>query len=332
MTISPAPLTPGSRIRVVAPSVSLSFVEHRKLGHYLSHLATTRLENLGLEVTFGAHVRESDEFSTSPIRSRVSDLHEAFADPSVDGIMSVMGGFNSNELLPYLDFDLIADNPKFLCGYSDITALQNAIFAQTDLITYSGPHWSSFGMRDHSEITRRSFEHAAFGTEPIVWEPSTWFTDDQWFVAQDNRPTQPSSGWWIVQEGEAEGIAVGSNLSTFALLNGTEYRPELRDRVLFVEVTHSAGIREFRRMLESVLQQPGGDESAALVIGRFQVESDVNHEEVDATVASIPQLRDIPVIANADFGHTNPQLTFPIGGRAQIRAAREGSRIAFTRA
>ena len=108
-----------------------------------------RFERLGLRLGYGEHVGVRDDFDSSPVADRVADLHAAFADPDVAAILTVIGGFNSNELLPYLDWDLIAAHPKVFCGYSDITALQNAILARTGLVTYSGPHWSAFGMRDH---------------------------------------------------------------------------------------------------------------------------------------------------------------------------------------
>ncbi len=108
---------------------------------------------MGLRLSFGEHVDEDDEFRSGSIASRVADLHAAFADPEVAAILTAIGGFNSNELLPHLNWELIAANPTVLCGYSDITALSNAIFARTGLVGYSGPHWSSFGMREHVEPT-----------------------------------------------------------------------------------------------------------------------------------------------------------------------------------
>ena len=331
MTVYPAPLAPGSTIRVVTPSLSLPFVVDRGAGDYLARLATSRLTDMGLNVTFGAHVNESDEFYTSEVESRVRDIHAAFRDPEVDGILSVIGGFNSNELLPFLDYDLIAANPKFLCGHSDITALQNALYARAGLVTYSGPHWSTFGMRDHSELTRRSFRHAAFTSEPIEWESSPWYTDDEWFAHQDDRVTEPTTGWWAIQEGEASGTAIGSNLSIFTLLHGTEFLPELDGSVLFAEVTMNSDITEFRRRLMSVIQQPGGEGIRAVVIGRFQKGSGVTREDLESTIESIPLLENIPVVANVDFGHTNPLLTFPVGGRVELSVSAADTTIRFPR-
>ncbi|AKK04794.1 putative MccF-like protein (microcin C7 resistance) [Corynebacterium mustelae] len=333
MSVFPKALSVGSHIRVIAPSDSLAPIETGEMGRYLSNLATRRLESLGFRVSFSSYARESGRFEFSSVDKRLHDLHEAFADKSVDGIITVIGGTSSHELLPYLNFDLIADNPKFFCGYSDITALQNAIYARTGVVTYSGPHWSSFGMRDYFETTQASFQQAAMSLNSIEWKPSSWFTDDSWFIEQDNRVTEPTSGWWIINDGCAQGTALGSNLSTFTLLNGTRFLPQLAGSILFAEVTAGSSIVEFRRRLFSVLQQPGGDQLAGLVIGRFQKHSTVTREDIEELVSDIPQLSAIPVVANLDFGHTNPQLTFPIGGQVNLRADSNQNHISlvFTR-
>jgi muramoyltetrapeptide carboxypeptidase len=75
-------------------------------------------------------VRERDDFGSSPVAARLADLHDAFADPDVDGILTVVGGFNCNQLLTGIDYNLVAAHPKVLCGFSDITALSNAAAGQ----------------------------------------------------------------------------------------------------------------------------------------------------------------------------------------------------------
>src|SRR5215469_14328402 len=190
----PRKLHCGDTIRVVAPARSRQFVAE----HDHSGMIDARFAALGLRLTFGDHVDERDDFESSSVASRVSDLHAAFADPEVAGILTVIGGFNSNELLPYLDWDLIAANPKIFCGYSDITAVQNAILARAGLVTYSGPHWSSFGMRDY-------FEQTLFEEGPIDLRPARAWTDDLWFLDQDNRTVLPGQGWWPLGPGQASG-------------------------------------------------------------------------------------------------------------------------------
>lgn len=97
------------------------------------------MEELDFKLSFSEHYFENDIFDSAPIASRVADLEAAFADESVDAILTTIGGFNCNELLPYLDFDLITRHPKIFCGYSDTTALLNAIYAKTGMQTYMGP-------------------------------------------------------------------------------------------------------------------------------------------------------------------------------------------------
>jgi muramoyltetrapeptide carboxypeptidase LdcA involved in peptidoglycan recycling len=123
---------------VVAPSHSLQLIPEN-----LRPTADRRLGELGLRVSFGEHVLERDAFTSSSVDSRVADRRAAFADPEVAGILTVIGGYNANQLPPRLDWDLIRANPKVVCGYSDITALQGAILARTGLVTYSRPRCSS---------------------------------------------------------------------------------------------------------------------------------------------------------------------------------------------
>ncbi|CYY63499.1 Peptidase U61%2C LD-carboxypeptidase A [Streptococcus suis] len=133
-------LKKGDHIRIVSPSSSIE-----RVGGFEANLAAKeKLENLGFKLSFSEHYFENDMFDSAPIASRVADLEAAFADESVDAILTTIGGFNCNELLPYLNFDIIARNPKIFCGYSDTTALLNAIYAKTGIQTYMGPFYSSF--------------------------------------------------------------------------------------------------------------------------------------------------------------------------------------------
>lgn len=322
MTV-PRKLRRGDTIRVVAPALSRPLV----LEHDHSGLARDRLAALGLRLTFAEHVDERDDFDSSSVASRVSDLHAAFADPEVAGILSVIGGFNSNELLPHLDWDLIAANPKVLCGYSDITALQNAILARTGLVTYSGPHWSSFGMRDYFEQTQQWFAQALFSEGPIELHPAETWTDDLWFIDQDDRTVHPNDGWWPLRPGRATGRIVGGNLCTLNLLQGTEYMPSLDGALVMVEDDFRSDAKEFARNLTSLLQLPDAGGVQGLVIGRFQEASGVTRALLEQIIARQDRLAGLPVLANVDFGHTSPLATFPVGGRIELTVGATNSLI-----
>lgn len=286
--------------------------------HDHSALIEKRFSELGLRLSYGAHVDERDSFDSSSVESRISDLHAAFADPEVAGILTVIGGFNSNELLPYLDWELIAANPKILCGYSDITALQNAILAHTGLVTYSGPHWSSFGMRDHFEPTLEWFVETLLNDQDQDLEPSESWTDDDWFLDQDKRAPIPGEGWWALQPGKASGGIVGGNLCTLNLLQGTPHMPSLDGALLFVEDDYESHPATFARDLTSLLQVPEARGITGLVIGRFQQASGMTRDLLEQIIRTQPGLNGLPVLANTDFGHTQPQITLPIGGRAEL--------------
>lgn len=317
--IAPDPIVPrklrrGDIIRVVAPARSRTFVTE----HDHSDLIEKRFASLGLRLTFGDHVDERDDFDSSSVASRVADLHAAFADPEVGGILTVIGGFNSNELLPHLDWNHIAAHPKVFCGFSDITAVQNAILARTGIVTYAGPHWSSFGMRDYFEQTEQWFTQAVLGEGPIELHPSQSWTDDLWFADQDNRTVHDNDGWWPLRPGQAIGRIVGGNLCTLNLLQGTKYMPSLDGAVLMVEDDYLSDAKEFARNLTSLLQLRDASGVQGLIIGRFQEASRVTRSLLEQIIARQDRLAGLPVLANVDFGHTNPRITFPIGGRAVL--------------
>jgi muramoyltetrapeptide carboxypeptidase len=326
MPIVPPKLRPGSAVRVIAPSRSLSI-----LGRETRAEADRKLSALGLTVSFGEHVRESDAFGSSPVGARLADLHAAFADPEVDGILTVIGGFNSNQLLTGIDYSLVAAHPKVLCGFSDITALSNALYARTGLVGYSGPHYSSFGMKHHFGYSQAGFQACVMADGPIELEPAPAWSDDPWYADQEDRRLEDSTAWWVLNPGEASGTIVGGNLCTLNLLQGTAYLPSLAATVLFVEDDDQVRPWDFDRDLVSLLMQPGFGGVTGLVIGRFQRRTGMTRELLEQVVASKPELARLPVIANVDFGHTTPVFTFPIGGTVEVRAGPAAPRLAITR-
>lgn len=145
-------LREGDNVRVIAPSHSFlpQFTEEMK------SRAVERLNKIGLTVSFGKYVDELDEFNTTTVERRLEDLHDAFADPDVKAVMPANGGSSVNQLLKFVDYDLIKRNPKIFCGLSDITELGNAIYAITGLATYYGPHFTMLGA---SKLGDYSIEH-----------------------------------------------------------------------------------------------------------------------------------------------------------------------------
>ena len=310
-----AKLQPGGEIRVVSPATSLGFIPEDQRS-----TAGGRLGGLGLRCSFSRNAEVLDRFGSSPVEARVSDLHEAFADPGVKGILTTLGGYNSNGLLNYLDYDLIGKNPKVFCGFSDITALATAIYAKTDLVTYSGPHFSTFGMKRGIAYTIEYFERCLMREAPFEVQPADHWSDDPWYEDQENRDFVPNPGYEVIHEGEAEGGLLGGNLGTLSLLFGTSFMPDLEDSILLVEDDEEMNPVHFDRLLQSLIHQPGFEGVRGLVIGRFQRTSNMDLDTLTAIIESKRELEGIPVVANASFGHTTPQFTFPIGGLGRLHA------------
>jgi muramoyltetrapeptide carboxypeptidase len=311
-------LIKGSEVRVIAPSLSLKTISQNNID-----FAIKSLETLGLKVTFGKHVYEHDIFDSSSIQSRLDDLHEAFKDKNVKAILAVRGGSNANQLLSYIDYDLIRKNPKIVCGFSDITALHNAIYSKTGLVCYSGPQFSSFAMQQGFEYTLEFFKKIFFDTIPIPLIPSTTWSDDAWFLDQHNKAFYKNNGYWVLQPGEAKGTIIGGNIRTFQSLQGTPYVPSFEKGILFLEadnITEKYGVGEFDRDFQSIIHQPFFYKIKAIVIGRFEKKFGMDLERLSLIINSKPELKNIPIIANADFGHTMPMFTFPIGGLCEIKA------------
>lgn len=321
--IIPDKLKPGDEIRVIAPSRSMCI-----LNEEIIKSATTRLEKMGFKITFGKNVSKSidDNYKCASIEDRVQDLHEAFSDKNVKAILTVIGGYNVNQILDYIDYDLIKENPKILCGFSDITALSNAIYAKTGLVTYSGPHFSSFGMKKGFEYTQVYFKKMFMQNEHILIKSSQEWSNDKWFKSQENRTFVKNEGMKKIHKGEAEGTIIGGNLCTLNLLQGTEYMPNLENSVLFIEDDGLVGKefnREFDRDLQSLLHYAKNKNIKAIVVGRAENNCEMNVEKWKKLFDTKKELDNIPIVINADFGHTTPIFTFPIGGCARIKLNEE---------
>jgi muramoyltetrapeptide carboxypeptidase len=157
----------------------------------------------------------------------------------------------------------------------------------------------------------------------------TW-TDDPWFADQDARQVERNEGWWPLQPGHAAGRVVGGNLGTLGLLRGTPYLPSLDGALLFLEEDYVSTPVDFARQLTSLLQQPGADRVRGVVIGRFQRATGMTRGLLAQIIERQPVLARVPVLANADFGHTSPMITFPVGGEAELRVGAE-SALTITR-
>ncbi|MFT5875340.1 MAG: muramoyltetrapeptide carboxypeptidase [Clostridium sp.] len=291
----------GEEIRAIAPSGSLSGLKQEVFDRALKFLS-----DKGFVISFSKNSREIDEVNSSSIQSRVEDLHDAFLDKNVKAIIACNGGSNVNQILEYIDYSLIENNPKILCGFSDITALLNAIYVKTGLVTYHGALFAFLGYDDNIEYTYRYFKECLMKSEA-------------YFI----KPSEQAKEYYVIQEGSCQGEIVGGNLCTMNLLQGTEFMPDLKNKILFLEDNNAMGdyfTFEFDRNLQSLIQTKGFDGVKGIVLGRFDSSCKMDINTVKKIVATKKQLKNIPIIFNVDFGHELPFVTFPVGGVAKIKA------------
>lgn len=294
-------LSLGDEIRVIAPSRSLSIVRQDIFDNALKFLL-----NKGFKVSFSKNSRELDEVNSSSVQSRVEDLHEAFSDKNVKAILTCIGGFNVNQILEYIDYPLIENNPKIICGFSDITALLNAIYAKTGLVTYHGPHFASFGFDNNIEYTNHYFEKCIMKS-------------DKYFI----EPSREAKEYYVIQDGTCEGEIIGGNLCTLNLLQGTEFMPNLKNKILLLEDDNIMGdyfTAEFERNLQSLIQTLRFNGVKGILFGRFDSSCKIDIHTIRRIVSTKKQLKNIPILFNVDFGHVLPFVTFPIGGVLKINA------------
>ncbi len=203
---------------------------------------------------------------------------------------------------------------------SDITALASAIYRKTGLVTYSGAGFTLFKESNTVNYTLEYFQKALFSKDHIVVEPSRLYSDKR--TVDEVRKNEE---YWVMNEGEAQGTSIGGNLITMNMLQGSDFMPDLLGSILFIEDNEKESNRAFANHLQAIINQPNFFGVQGLVIGRFQDGTQMNRELLNKILKSKPELQHMPIIANVDFGHTVPMITFPIGGEVRIKATSDAS-------
>lgn len=299
--VRPAKLSPGDTVGLVLPA-SMAFEGSR------IDLAREQLEAIGFEVRLGAHARNRHGYFAGTDHQRAEDVNAMFADDGVDGIFCYTGGWGTPRILPLLDFELIRSNPKVIIGYSDITALVNAIHQETGLVTFHGPVAASHIRPWTLEQLRR----VVMSSDPIGTLSNPEKDEDE-LVNREFRIL-------TIRGGRSRGKIVGGNLTLLAALMGTPWEVETEGAILMLEDIREEYYR-VDRMLTQLAQGRKFDQVAGVVFGyctKCPVEApSFSFEEI---------LRDhlaplgVPAMAGFAFGHLSKMLTLPIGLEATLDA------------
>lgn len=291
------------------------------------------LEEKGFSVEEGESVKKlTQQHVAGSVSFRVDDIHNLVKRDDIGCIMAFWGGFNSNQLLDYLDYDLIKKNPKIFIGYSDVTALTTAITTKTNLITFSGPGIISFAKPEPFEYSWKYFEKMCVAPEEkVTIEASPDYADDLFFLRKDNdhRIKKRNEGVKVFNKGKAKGTVVAGNLQTLLALNDTEYLPDMKSKILFVEEDETSTPAHIDRFICQCKQIGWFKRISGLVFGRFTEQSQFSKEDsFEDLLREYLSDASFPILYNTDFGHSDPMITIPNGGVCYI----DNNQITFERA
>lgn len=299
----PTRLRPGNTIGLVAPASVTYESLHLQI-------ALEALDAMGLKAKVGPHVMDRFGYLAGEDEDRASDINAAFADPEIDAVFALRGGWGASRLLPFLDFDLIANNPKIFLGYSDITSLLNAIYAKSGVVTFHGPNL----MSRWNEFTYRGMREVLFDARSSTYSNPKVIDDD--LVARKHRIQ-------TINAGKATGHLIGGNLTLMSALVGTPYFPDARGAILFLEDVGEAIYRIDRMMTQLKLSGVLGQVSG-IVFGHF---TGVKPNPGLGNFALMDILRQhceplgVPCYFGAMIGHVEQQSTVPVGAVAKMDAS-----------
>ncbi len=327
--ILPDKLKSGDLISILSPSAGLApFAMHR------IEKGKKALEEMGFKVKIEKFALQNAGYISGTIEERVSDIHSAFEDKNVKAIICTIGGNHSNQLLKFIDWELIKMNPKIFLGYSDITVLHNAIYKKTGLITYYGPCiMPEFG--EYPEMDKYNVEYFKKAlVEGSVGQinPSQVWTDQflNWFTGEDKggRIYKINTGykWW--REGRATGTILGGAIPSINHLAGTEFWNSLKGKILFIDLPEGntpgqgISIADIDSHLADLFNLNVFKDIKGLIIGRPYAQDEGRLAEIKAIFDFYTKNTKYPILYDVDIGHTTPMITVPYGMKVVLDSSK----------
>lgn len=301
--LKPKALRPGDTAGLITPSTYVSDPDRLQL-------ARLTVEGLGLKLKLGRSVGRRHGYLGGAIAERVADLHAMFADPDVKAVFCIRGGYGAAMLLDKIDFDLIRKHPKLFIGYSDITALHLGIHGQTGLVTLHGP----VALSRFNDWTLEHFKRAVFEPKPlgVLRNPP------------EDRPMRPRHLTRAIRPGRSSGPLIGGNLSLISSTLGTPWEIQTAGKILFLEDVDEPPY-SVDRMLTHLRLAGKFREIRGLVIG--ECADCVPRKPSSEGGFSLGEIYDnilgdlkVPVVSGLTIGHTDDQLTLPLGVQATLDA------------
>lgn len=257
------------------------------------------LEGLGFNVVIGNYVYSSSGYLAATPQERASDLMSMFENPAVKAIIPVRGGTGVKDIIPYLDFNVINQNPKIITGYSDITVLLNVLYTWADLITFHSLLLIDFRPTTPAYNFNQFFTATSTLTSPRLME---------------NPPEMP-----LISRvpGNVTGTIVGGNLQSFVDTLGTPYEVDTSGKILFIEETHEAISRVYRLIMHLIHAGKIHD-CIGIIMGECSNCTDAYGKTYEDLINEVVVPLNKPLMTNLASGHGYYKMAIPIGATANL--------------
>lgn len=295
--LKPPRLRKGETIGLISPASPPSSSE--KIEKSVRYL-----ERLGYRVVVGSHAMDQNGYLAGSDRHRADDFNQMVRDKNIKAILAIRGGYGTPRILSLLDYSAVKRNPKIIVGYSDLTALQLALYKKTNLITFSGPMAGVEMWNSIDPYTEEHFWRIVTSASPAGALPPP----------ADSPPV-------VFHAAKASGRLLGGNLSLLISSLSTPYSPSYKDSLLVLEEVDEAPHR-VDRMLTQLFNAGVLKGIAGLLLGHF---TDCNPADpskpfltTDEVLTDVIARLAVPVLTKLQYGHIPKKLTLPIGARARL--------------
>ena len=290
----PERLKKGDKIGIIAPSSPIIPDKLEDINNSI-----TLMEGSSFEIVFAKNALKNTLGYSSTAREKAEDINEMFANPEIKAIFCVSGGANSNSTFEYLDYELIKNNPKILCGFSDSTSITNIITEKTGLVTFNGATFKALTSWDTEYAYKQVINKFVLKSKALADDGDEFFT---------------------IQEGIAEGELIGGNLSLTANLCAGKYSINFTDKILFIEELAAESDAEMVSGYLYKMKQNGVfDKIKGIWVGNYEGEFALEKILLDKLEGEYK----FPIIKSNNFGHIDKKMVIPIGTKAKIDTTKE---------
>ena len=277
---------------------------------YMEDIKATEviLRNCGFGVVYSPYIYEKSSCFSGTGQERAKALMDMYMDEDIIAVFDISGGDIANEILPYLDFDVIKKSNKLFWGYSDLTTVINAIYTKTEnpsvLYQIKNLVWDETG----EQI--KLFERVA-----LKWPADASIES----LINDTDSKLFGFSYEFIQGERLDGIVIGGNIRCFLKLAGTEYFPDAKDKVLLLE-SLGGEVPQMVTYLNQLKQSGVFDNIKGLILGTFTSMDENNHKPDIVELIKQYVSEDLPIVKTYEIGHGYNSKAIVIGKRICIKS------------